>query len=333
MSEIKYFFSWGDTKGLRKMTLDKFFNFALQSSVIDWDLHGGYAPHEGKPELLLETHKLIKTLTGREYKHVLITAGATNALNAYLYAKKTTSPTIDDLCVFTNKLYYRMYPQIIENQNMIHLKHDTHQFDHSTDLAIIDSPSNPEGKLNKTAVAQGVVWDAAYHSPTYLKDSSFLKTFPEHEAMVGSYSKFSSINGIRVGWLATNDPVLYSLALDYVKGDACTVNSIGQELISKFLKTVDLEAFWKAGKNLLDDNRTEVQKLQYMFEPDFIPDHGMFAFSKADGKIANILQEACVEFSSGFDLGDSEFSYRINLANTREETRDMVKAILKVDGK
>ena len=117
----RFDFGFGDTRGLREMTLKRFFSFDLQSSVIDWDKHGGYAPHAGNPDLLIETRKLIKSLTGKDYLHVLITAGATNGLNAYLYAKRQQSNGEVNY-VYTNKLYYRMYPQIIKNQNMIHIK-------------------------------------------------------------------------------------------------------------------------------------------------------------------------------------------------------------------
>lgn len=330
----RFDFSWGDTRGLREITLSRFFDFGKESAKIDWQKDGGYPTHEGNAELIAETKKLIKSLTGLDYKHILITAGATNALNSYLYARKNMTDN-EALWVRTHDLYYRMYPQIIRNQDAFHIKSKELK-PTQDDVWIVDSPTNPKGQIitglppGKTS-EEGVVWDAAYHSPTYYK--SKVMTYPKHEVMVGSFSKFTSINGIRVGYLATNSDIIYDLAYKYITGDACGVNAIGQILITKFLQNVDLEAFYRAGYLMLEDNRNELSKLSYLFDTNAIPNDGMFAFSQTDAGVLRLLQKASVKVSDGKDLGADYLSIRINLANSREKTSDMVKAVLKADGK
>lgn len=330
----RYFFDWGDTRGLREITLSRFFDFGKESAKIDWQKDGGYPAHEGNPELIVETKKLIKSLTGLDYKHVLITAGATNALNSYLYARKNMTDN-EALWVRTHDLYYRMYPQIIRNQDAFHIKSKELK-PTQEDVWIVDSPTNPKGQIitglpkGKTS-EEGVVWDSAYFSPTYYK--SKVMVYPKHEAMVGSFSKFTAVNGIRTGYLATNNDVIYSFAYDYLVGDACGVNAIGQILLAKFLQTVDLEAFYKAGNLMLEDNRNEMSKLSYLLDSGAIPNDGMFAFSQTDAGVLRLLQKASVKVSDGKDLGADYLSIRINLSNSREETAKMVKAVLKADGR
>jgi len=333
-----YDFGFGDTRGLREMTLRRFFDFGFESTQVDWNLHGGYASHQGNPELVTQTRKLISDLTGKNYKHVLITAGATNALNAYLYAKRDDNTQY----AFTNEMYYGMYPQIITNQGYYHSIIGKEGNPHSEDVTILDSPTNPKGEIIPNLMAQdngrNIVWDAAYYSPTYYGTwngtrLSIPKVFPAHEAMVGSFSKLTSINGIRIGWLATDDSYIVGRAYDYIHGDACSVNGVGQELVARFLKTVDMDEFYKAGNSLISDNKQEISRLCYLLGHEAIPEHGMFAFAPTDTKMKDLFSSAGVVFSNGHDMGASFDSVRINLANTREETREMVQAILKADGK
>jgi aspartate/methionine/tyrosine aminotransferase len=149
--------------------------------------------------------------------------------------------------------------------------------------------------------------------------------------MVGSYNKLTGINGLRVGWLATNDLNLYSKAYEYVTHDLCGATASGQWAVQKILKEVDLKQFYKESVFMLDDNKTELQRLDKIFSNQPIPKIGMFALWESDVRINSLLDRAGVKFMDGSSVGASPSSWRINLANTPSQTRDMVKDILALD--
>jgi aspartate/methionine/tyrosine aminotransferase len=182
-----------------------------------------------------------------------------------------------------------------------------------------------------------VVWDAAYHSPTYCgieKGGKLVcpEIVPVHAAMVGSLNKLTDINGLRVGWLATDSCCIYDSAKYYVESDLCEVSGPSQEYATRILQRFDLHAFYCESKRLLDNNREELQRLSYMFGGQPIFPYGMFSLFEVDDGIRSLFRRASVKFKDGDEIGDKERdSVRINLANSNEATRVMVEAILKAD--
>lgn len=330
---IKHDFSWGDTRGIRAIMVD------IARPVLDlnqpWEKFG-YPNHEGTEELLVEVRKLIRNLTGKDYKYVLITNGATNALSAYIYATKTEHTNV----VYTHKLHFAFYPGIVKIHSLHHEKRDL-VTPGLHDLAIIDSPSNPMGMVYGLADhgvhRKGVVWDAAYYSPTYcgIEVDGHLKIMgvvPDHDAMAGSLNKLTGINGLRVGWLATDRVEIYHKALDFIKYDSCGVSYISQHISTEILKKVDMEKFYLKSKQMLDNNREEMQKLHYIFRQE-IPSMGMYAYYEVDDKIKGLLDRAGVKTMHGSEIGDTRDAIRFSLANSNAATKAMVKDILKADKK
>lgn len=250
-------------------------------------------------------------------------------MNAYIYAEKDGHTSLA-----TRRLYFPFYPGIAEINGLIHNAGDIGNIKSS--IQILDSPSNPEGIVDGNDYGR-VVWDAAYYSPTFgvsISGSRTLTTsIPPHIAMAGSMSKMTGINGIRIGWLATNDENLYLKAARFVTYDICGVSGLSQHLAVQILKKVDLDSFWKRSKLVLDDNRTEIQKLAYLFGDQEIPKMGMFALFEIDNKLKRLFEKASVFFISGKICGDDRDSVRINLAQTNLATKAMVKAVLKADKK
>lgn len=328
--QAKHQFGWGDTYGIRKAITEVAPWLSINTLPIETF---GYPKHEGDEELVSLVRKLLRKLTGKNYQHILITQGCTHALNAYVAVeKKLDRNNWGEFTLSTNKLYFPFYPGIAENHDLSFSPGQLGEISNS--IQIIDSPSNPEGKICFEDYGNAI-WDAAYYSPTYGVNINLPRDLctpiPNHVAMAGSLSKFTGINGIRVGWLATNDQELYDEAAKWVTYDICGVSGPSQWIAKEILKKIDLEEFWNVSRNVLDSNRTEVQKLSHIFGDQNIPTTGMFALFEIDNKLGKLLEKASVQVTPGSNCGDDRNSVRINLAHTNEATRAMVKAVLKVD--
>lgn len=329
MSQIYQFdFSWGDTRGIREIMLRH--AAFLRVSNMPWE-NFGYPPHDGNANLKNEINNLIKKLTGSTYKYVLVTGGATHALNAFVAAMRTPATKF----MYTNKLYFSRYPGIAQNLGLTHIKTDKVN-PTMGDVGIIDSPSNPLGKLSPDGNKTNIIWDAAYYSPTYCGLGDPLKCYPvvpKHIAMAGSLNKLTGVNGIRIGWLATDDVLLYEKALAYITSNLCGVSQPSQYAAHQILTKVDMDKFFKESKLLVDSNKTEMQRLEYLFGYQEMPRHGMFVLYEIDEKLKKLFEKASVLVMPGSQCGDDRDSVRFNLGNPNQLTKDMISAILKADGK
>jgi aspartate/methionine/tyrosine aminotransferase len=331
MSQIyQHDFAFGDTRGIREIML-KHAPF-LSLGLMPWE-NFGYPAHDGNPLLKAEISKLIKNLTGKTYNHILVTVGAMHALSAAIAAIRTPQTKF----LYTNKLYFGRYPGLAVNSGLKHIKTD--QMNPGPgDIGIIDSPSNPKGELSPYGNNTNIIWDAAYYSPTYcgIGDRDNLKCYPvipKHVAMAGSLNKLTGINGLRIGWLATDDQFLYEKALAYITSNILGVSQPSQWAALQILTKVNMNAFYAESKTLIDNNKTELQRLDYLFGYQEIPRKGMFALFEVDEKLKALLEKASVKVMSGKDCGDTRESVRFNLGNSNKDTKAMVDAILKVDGK
>lgn len=320
-------FSWGDTRGIRKVILDVYKGLgAIQSMpLIDY----GYPPYEGDPELVRLIRDLTKYLTKDDYKHIAITAGCTHAASAAFSALKSGGAS----AVATRSMYYPRYPMIIKEAGLAHAYWDSRTPGYSSqDIVVVESPSNPQGLVTIADFAtKKVVWDAAYYTPTYGAVPGVNKVW-DTKVYCGSLSKLTGINGIRVGWTATNDELVHNKIIDYIKSTVCGVSYPSQYVAKEILKNLEsLEAFFFKSNLLISLNKEEVAKLRGIFGSDDIPLFGMFAFFEVDDAMLKLFDKAGVKFTSGADCGATNLSVRINLANSNEQTAEMVKRILKAD--
>jgi aspartate/methionine/tyrosine aminotransferase len=327
VTEYIHKFGFGDTFGIRQSFM-RHSNF-LNLHQFDWN-NCGYPAHEGNPKLVELVQKLIINLTGQNYQYIIITNGATHALNAFLFAAKTSNT----VKVNIPERYFGFYPGIIKNAGLTHVKTDD-LVPNYNELSIIDSPSNPEGLIRDVSLGGGrSVWDAAYYTPTYCGNNKNImpKVNIVHEAMVGSFSKLTGLCGLRLGWLAINyDPIIYQKAHDYVTYSLCGANWASQEIAIHILDKVDLNAFYVDSRAVLDFNKEELSKLNIIFGNQKIPKYGMFALWEIDSKLKKLLNKANVETTDGSFCGDDRESVRINLGHTNEATKMMVKAVLAAD--
>lgn len=322
-------FGWGDTDGIREIILDMYADNKKMSDYSLININQGYPAHEGCPKLIEEVKKLAKNLTGKDYKHIIITNGATNALCASLSAIAPSE-------IFINDRFFSFYPgiakQFSENVNFLNLKESAfHHADNA--VAIVDSPTNPRGELiseikSLSSGKLNVIWDGAYWSPTYVSDFKEKKVL-EHDIMVGSISKLTGINGIRLGWLATDDDSIYKNAVDYITHTLCGVSALSQELAFSILKHVNMEKFYAKSAQLISENKDEISRLSPLFGNQKVPEMGMFVYWKADKDLIEKIKSLGVVFTSGTSVGGTEDEVRINLGRKKYLTKNMVDLILK----
>lgn len=290
----------------------------------------GYPPHLGTPKLIEQLKNLAERQSGIRPKHLFVTCGASGAINAALYALKTTRTN----WVVTNKRHFPMYPSIVGLTDMImisksrkdELLREWGQIDDKNGnfLSLIDSPSNPEGLIYPFESVD--IWDAAYASKTY---GGYSSQAPKFKVMCGSLAKALGLAGLRLGWVSTNDDAIANSLSRYVDATYVGLSSVSMSAAEEILDALDLDWFESEAKGYLDDNRYEVQKLLTKFGQDCVPDRGMFAILELGAIEREALERANVKWLPGSAWGENDSWARLNLGVTRETMKSAIKTILK----
>ena len=285
-----------------------------------------YGPYEGIPELIEETHKVIKEITGQQYKHILITNGASNGINTVLRHFKSRGGNI----VYTTKYGYPSYEAMIKGAGLVRVRKlnaaplELGAMPNQT-IRLIDSPENPFGTHFTGGDPGSDIWDSVYHNKIYTHK---LTEIPKHRIHIGSYSKLLGVAGARVGYIAVNEPLLYEALVQESRTDLTGPSRPSQELILDILREVDLDCFMNRGKVILDFNKEAFQKIEYLFDGQCVNEIGMFYCAKADWKALRLLDDVGV----GYVKLDNA-TVRLSMGHTGKITDDAIRAILKRDGK
>lgn len=312
----KYNFAWGDPVGIRQVLVSIYPELKLPWFNPE-DI--GYGQHHGDDALISAIRHNLK----QDYTHILITAGCSQAIQAGLYALKSDIHTK----VRTRSLYFPFYPKMIEVSG---LTRNTRTED-PTDILLWDVPSNPLGMVNFPLEINPTILDLSYMSDTYL--SKPIAT-PKADIAVGSLGKLTGLTGLRLGFLATDSDSLYLKAYDRVCFDTIGAPMVGQKAIAKVLADQDRWIFFTArSKAMVDSNRYELSRLSYLFDGQEVSENGMFAFFSSSPRVGRIFEKASVAWTSGLDCGADYYSMRFNLSRANVETKGMVSAVLKADGK
>ncbi len=284
-----------------------------------------YGPDRGSEELIKPTHQIILETTGLDYQNIIITTGATQAINILLRVlkKEERFDTVE-----TPPHGFPYYKGMIEKAGYKRVYDiDSLKAFNPSSIKLIDSPSNPQGNQygDDFGSELNTILYSAYHNKIYTND---LTTYPKHHAMVGSYSKLLGITGARIGFIATNLHALSKKCTKECLMENSTISIPSQELIVDIMNKIDLEDFMMAGKNSLDRNREELSKIEYLFDNQCVPKVGMFYCAQADKKALKILEKCGIKY---IDLGDDYI--RLSLGQTNKITKEAIKAILKEDKK
>lgn len=258
---------------------------------------------------------LLKDFTGVNYNSVILTHGGTGGVLASVRALGHKVGTYDDL-------HYIFYPEIFKNTGVFYSKNEAK-------FLLTSSPNNPTGLISSGEVFNGdVIWDAVYHTPAYMP-RHLLNQKPKHTVAVGSFSKLLGLNGARIGYVATNDYMLANKIVKYSEVETLGVSNPSLMLLKTVVDRVDINLFSDDAGKLMDDNREQMSKIDYLFD-SYVPETGMFYFPKIDVKSLKILEKAKIKYIEGNLCGDPQ-RIRLSLGQTRDITKKAVEAILKAD--
>ena len=277
-----------------------------------------YCEDDGMEKTIENVKNVIKQTVGLEYKHILITPGATHAINSCLrhYKRKGKDH------VLTTYYGYPFYSDMISKTGMTRVPGLTSEYPIPSTVVMVDSPSNPFGTQHEKRCH---VWDSVYHNSIY---TNLLKKYPRHDVMVGSFSKLLGIAGARIGWIATDKPLLFEALRMENLHDTATISVPSQNLVNDVLNKINLNNFMTLGKKSLNDNRWELSKIEYLFDGQKVQESGMFYCAKADKKAKETLDRSFVKY---VELDDEYV--RISMGQTNRLTQEAVGKILKTDGK
>jgi|ERR1700687_2170443 len=322
-----YDLGWGESVAVRQAFLK------VSNANVNFDFNAlsnlGYPKHEGEPELIELTRQIIKRQTGNHYNHILITNGATGGVTIALRSF-CQSRGIKE-CVTRKPPYFRLYPHMIRSAGMYQTYEEAYGIDR---VFLVDSLSNPLGtfsEMKKDSVKSPIIWDSVYYGNVYAPGNH---PQPDHDVLVGSYSKLTGLNGLRIGWIACNDPSGYEKMKNLVTAEYCGISATSTKIVMETvgkLSSKQWEEFeYKAQLNL-DYNREEFSKLEKFFGDTPVGKYGMFYYAPIDGACLKLLIDSGIVWSPGSHLGDTNDFARFNIGQDVKLIKEAVATILKND--
>lgn len=305
--------SWGCPVVIRQALHEELGNVFIHEELMELN----YPPHLGNPKLIEQLKDLAYRHSGHRPRHLMVTCGATGAINAALYALR--HPKFEFCLV--NRRYYSLYPTIIGMADLI-MTHD--QSKRSNAITLVDSPSNPDGSVFPF---EGVdVWDAAYASKPY---STHGHVPFKWKIMCGSLSKTLGLAGLRLGWVSTDDDDIAKSLSIFITGSYIGLSKPSMEIAEHVFDKLNMDKFEDRAKDYLDNNREEMQRLLDKFGQGPVPTRGMFGVVQLGAAEKKALEKANVVWQSGTVWGEDENWARLNIGQTRELVREAVKRVIK----
>lgn len=324
LSKIKYDLGFGNAVAVRQAFLKTYHGEMIVftcNKLAEFD----YPPYEGDHELVHMTKQIIKRQTGHAYKHVILTNGATGGV---VIALRHFNKGGFQFCCTRPAPWYLRYPTMISAAQMIHETVNSYQG--FSRVILIDFPSNPLGLItdvDRLFDQTPVILDGAYHSQVY---SKLILPLPKHDVLVGSYSKLLGLNGIRIGWIATDNDLRYQAMLKLAVGEYCGLSVASMEILKNALWEFEWNQFEATARLMLDDNREEFAKLEKYFGTK-VPDIGMFYYGNVDMKCRKLMDKVGILWTSGESLGTSHEFGRLNMGQDRDLIWNAVNDFIKAD--
>jgi aspartate/methionine/tyrosine aminotransferase len=287
-----------------------------------------YPKHEGNEELVELTRKVIERQTEHKYRYILLTNGATGGVTIALRAYRQSSYNV----AFTRTPpYFSIYPSMIEAAGFKrHAYEGDKKFEGDNPVALIDSPTNPHGIFIQGRIfTDPIIWDAVYHNRVYAEP--IMLRYPGHDVVVGSYSKLLGINGIRVGWIATDDLFIYDKMARLVTAEYCGLSHASSVILLDLLKNFHWDSFEQNARYRLNCNREEWSKLEKFFEGQPVSPVGMFYYARMDKSCKKLMKKAGVLWMPGTSLRTDDSHGRFNLGQDNKLIKNAVKSVLKAD--
>ena len=323
---MKFNLGWGNSVAVRQAFLETY-----DGNMVVFSAHGlarfDYPAHEGDPELIEITDRIIQRQTGKHYKHILLTNGATGGVVISLRAFEQKG---FKYCHTRNPPYYIRYPRMIRAAGLMRVNEDFPLM-HDQGVILLDMPSNPLGLCGDyPQVDDGnpVILDGVYYNNVYAPRRLYA---PDHDILVGSYSKLLGLNGLRVGWIATNDDDLALRLADLVTSEYCGLDTATTEIIKTTLFNFSWDSFERLARTRLDYNREQFSKLEKFFGDTPVLDLGMFAYMPVDTACKKLLEKSGIHYCKGSEMGTNDNFARFNLGQSCEMIAEAVQTMLKND--
>jgi aspartate/methionine/tyrosine aminotransferase len=330
---MKYDMGWGHAVAVRQAFLSTY----NRSPVIidDMDLSKfDYPEHEGDKNIIALTKQIIRRQLGLDYAHVLLTNGATGGVVIALRAYKKANRRV---CVTRAPPYYLRYPGMIRASGLKHVKMNASERELTMNdvpqdeiVFLLDAPSNPIGLTDNPMPQFGpLILDGVYYNNVYT--SGYIKP-PPHDVLVGSYSKLLGLNGVRVGWIATNDSLLYERLKSLVTSEYCGLSMADSLILNQVMSHFEWEQFEAKARRNLNRNREEWSRLERYFDGMPVGTTGMFYWGKMDSSCKTLMEKSGVNWTQGSLMGADDRYGRFSLGQDCLLTKRAVNEILKNDG-
>lgn len=319
-------FSWGEPFCVRE-ALKHYYKKNFYQKV---DIESmGYSLDGGHSKLIELTRQFIKESTGIDYKYIIITTGATGAINTVL---RCLAASENKNKCFTHQYYFPYYPHILKKNNYIHEKglyrdHEE-QLSKVNTIGLVDSPSNPLGDLLLyTDNYNNIIWDSVYHNLVFINT---IPIIPDHRVNCGSYSKVFGLTGVRIGWIATNNENDFNMFKQDNLHENCGISCVSQDFLIDVLENTDLYNFMKSSKYRINNNREMFDRICYLFDGQAVPENGMFYAAWASPYTVRMLDKLEIKSVEIDKLGNDKY-LRFNLAQTNDLTKKAIRYIIKED--
>jgi aspartate/methionine/tyrosine aminotransferase len=254
-----------------------------------------YPPFGGEPKLI----EAIKRLPNfGDYKHVVITNGAKQAISAALYAATEVRHAKR---LVHSAPYWPSYPTLAYQCGL-----QFSEIGSGLDTVVaITSPNNPDGM--QVSEQKCYIWDAAYASPLY----GYKGDHPTAEVAIVSLAKSLGISGLRIGAALTNDDVLAKYMAYFVEISTSGVSTTAQEQCTMLIKHIlsdgsdEFASVIERARSTLSNNRSLFRQVLLPICDEAKFSHGMFAWFKPNNKVefSNILEHAGVRVVDGGACG------------------------------
>lgn len=276
--------------------------YALGTDVLPTQT--AYPPFSGNADTIAE----IKRYYGKDYKHIIITNGAKQAISAAFYAAREIRKArgVDHPIP-----YWPSYPTLAYELGL------AFNADINDTISCITTPNNPNGDQSFDPNTKYFLWDAAYAHSVY----GFRGRKPVHEIAVFSMAKTLGLSGLRVGFAATNDDDLARAMAYFVEISTSGVSIASQFILSRLLDVasnyqVEVERLYRNARQCLNSNADTFNTLitPYCTKVSDLRS-GMFAwFQPADLERFNMAITASkIKLVTGEACGGSPDHFRMSL--------------------
>jgi aspartate/methionine/tyrosine aminotransferase len=264
--------------------------FQLRSNL---DTTYFFGTHPELKDAIIRTHAVNKNAVVAN-KHIVVTNGATQALNALLYC-------LAPLRTFAEPPHYHKFPEFAKLQGIKWAKT-------SDSLQICTIPNNPDYSF--TFGTERSIYDLSYNWPMYMCGEALELNY---DIMVFSMSKATGHATTRIGWILCKDEAL-ARKLDHFVEHSSGVSLHTQLYAAHVLKTQNEsghQSVWQYGEKVLMERWVEVTKLQRVLPYQILNNSGMFLWCKGKPPTNCIVV-------MGSELGSTDEYFRINLGCSEE---------------